>query len=57
LIKGQGLAQMMAEGNEVSLGMKEDPCHMISMMLEELEHHDWYEDIMYLLRILQVQIT
>jgi hypothetical protein len=29
LIKGQGLAQMMAEGNEVALGMKEEPFPMI----------------------------
>jgi hypothetical protein len=50
LIKGQGLAQMMVEGNEVSLGMKEDPCHMISIVLEKLEHHDWYVDIIYYLK-------
>jgi hypothetical protein len=57
LIKGQGLAQMMEEGNEVSLGMKEDPFHMISMVLEELECHDWYVILFIILRILQVQIT
>jgi hypothetical protein len=50
LIKGQGLSQMMAEGNEVSLGMKEGSSPMISVMLEELEHHDWYSDIIYYLK-------
>jgi hypothetical protein len=50
LIKGQGFSQMMAEGNEVSLGMKEGSSPLISTMLEELEHHDWYSDIIYYLK-------
>jgi hypothetical protein len=40
LIKDQGLTQMMTKGNEVSLGMKKDHCHMISVVLKKLEHDD-----------------
>jgi hypothetical protein len=40
---------MMVEGNDVSLGMKEHPLPMISKMIEYLEEHDWYVDIIYYL--------
>jgi hypothetical protein len=50
LIKGQGLSQMMAEGNEVSLGMKEEPCPVIFVVIQELEQHYYYVDIICFLK-------
>jgi hypothetical protein len=50
LIKGKGLSQMMVEGNEVSLGLKDESCPMNSTMSEKLEHHGWYIYIIYYLK-------
>jgi hypothetical protein len=41
---------MLAEGNEVSLGLQDDVSPMISVVIEELEHHDWYTDIIFYLK-------
>jgi len=30
---------MMVEGIEVALGMNEELCHMISVVIEQWEHH------------------
>jgi hypothetical protein len=40
-IKGIGLAQKLAQGNEVALGLQDDASPMILAIIEELEHHDW----------------
>jgi hypothetical protein len=41
---------MLAKGNEVSLGLQDDASPMISTMIEELEHHDWYTYIIFYLK-------
>jgi hypothetical protein len=43
LIKGQGLAKLLAEGNEKFLD--------INVVLEDLEKNEWYNDIIYYLKI------
>jgi hypothetical protein len=40
LTKGQGLAQMLTKGNEAALGMKEEYCLKISIVIEELEKRE-----------------
>jgi len=48
IIKGQGLAKVLIEGNEraINIGCPS----MISTILEELEHHDWDSNIVYYLK-------
>ena len=48
LIKGQGLAQMLTEGNEKTLGLL---CFsdLSSPELQRLAEHEWYKDIVYYL--------
>ena len=49
LVKGKGISQLMDEGNEEALGMK-DLALIISVVVEEMEAHDLYADIVYYLR-------
>jgi len=49
LVKVQGLASMLLEGNEKALNMdkKESP-KMVAIFIDELERHEWlYVDIVY----------
>jgi hypothetical protein len=41
---------MLVEGNEASLGLQDDVSPMISTIIEELEHHDWYKNIIFYLK-------
>jgi hypothetical protein len=41
---------MMVEGNKVALALKEEPFPMISAVIEKLEQHNWYADIIYYLK-------
>jgi hypothetical protein len=51
LVKGQGLAQMLIEGNEQALGIVcQSSSPVVSTMLQRLEQHDWYSDIVYFLQ-------
>ena len=53
LIKGQGLAQMLTEGNEKALGLVNQISQTDQDMfseLRELEQHEWYSDIIYFLQ-------
>ena len=36
LVRGRGLAQLLAEGNEEVLDLKEDPLPMVSVVLERI---------------------
>jgi hypothetical protein len=46
--KGQGLAKTLTEGNEKALSIS---CvDMIAFVLDKLEHHIWYSDIVYYLK-------
>jgi hypothetical protein len=54
MIKGQSLAKMIDEGNEKALNI--DCVDVITFVLEKLEHHSLYSDIVYYLRNLLVQI-
>lgn len=50
-IKGQGLAKMLTEGNEILLGMDvKGNLEMIYTMLDKLEWHELYADIIYYLK-------
>jgi hypothetical protein len=48
IIKGQGLAQMLTESNQVAIQMGES--EKINVMISELEHDKWYSDIIYYLK-------
>jgi hypothetical protein len=48
LVKGQGLAKMLAKGNEKALNV-----NMVSVFLDNLEKHERYMDIIYYLRNLE----
>ena len=53
LIKGQGLAQMLTEGNEKALGLINQISQTGQDMFSELrklEQHEWYSDIIYFLQ-------
>ena len=53
LIKGQGLAKMLTQGNEKALGIichNSDPEQSVSDKLQRLEQHSWYTDIIFFLR-------
>lgn len=50
LIKGQRLAQMLTGVNEKVLGLGEASPQMISAVLDTLEQHEWYSDIIYYLK-------
>lgn len=45
LVKGQGLAKMLVEGNEKTLNV-----NVVSNVLDNLEKHEWYMDIIYYLK-------
>ena len=49
LVRGRGLAQLLAEGNEEVLNLKEDPLLMVSIDAEGIAQCDWYADIVYYL--------
>jgi hypothetical protein len=52
LVKGQGLAQMLTEGNEQALDIvcqNSQPGLVLSAKLQELEQHQWYLDIIFFL--------
>jgi hypothetical protein len=48
IIKGQGLAQMLTEGNEEAIHLGESK--QINIIVSELEHDEWYADIIYYLK-------
>jgi hypothetical protein len=51
LIKWKGLAQMLMEGNERALNMnKKNSPKMVSVVIEELEGHEWYAYSVYYLK-------
>ena len=43
IIKGQGLAQMLTESNEEPIKMGEN--EQVNMVVSELEHEEWYSNI------------
>jgi hypothetical protein len=47
IIKGQGLAQMLTESNQEAIQMGES--EQINVVVSELEHDEWYSDIIYYL--------
>jgi hypothetical protein len=52
LIKGQGLAQMLTEGNEQALDLvcqNSQARPALSPELQRLEQHEWYADIIFFL--------
>ena len=52
LIKGQGLAKMLTQGNEEALGIicqNEEPTPSMPPKLQHLDHH-WYSDIIIFLQ-------
>jgi hypothetical protein len=52
LIKGQGLDQMLTEGNEQALDLicqNSQPRPALSPKLQKLEQHEWYADIIFFL--------
>lgn len=50
-VKGQGLTKMLAKGNERVLGLEEEGGNnMVYVILDDLEHHHWYSDIVYHLK-------
>ena len=53
LIKGQGLAKMLTQGNEKALGIicqSSNSEQSVSDELQRLEQHPWYADIIFFLR-------
>ena len=53
LIKGQGLAKILTQGNEKDLGIickNSDPKQSVSDKIHRLEQHPWYVDIIFFLR-------
>jgi hypothetical protein len=48
IIKGQGLAQMLTESNQEAIQMGES--EQINVVVSELEHDEWYSDIIYYLK-------
>jgi hypothetical protein len=48
IIKGQGLAQILTERNQEAIQMGES--EQINVMISELEHDEWYSDIVYYLK-------
>ena len=47
-MKGQGLSQILTERNEEAIQMGEN--EQVNVVVSELEHHEWYSDIIYYLR-------
>jgi hypothetical protein len=47
-VKGQGLSQMLTERNQEAIQMGES--EQINMVVSELEHDEWYSDIIYYLK-------
>jgi hypothetical protein len=51
LVKGQGLAKMLIEENERVSGLDEEgDNNTVYAILDDLEHHHWYSDIVYYLK-------
>jgi transposase InsO family protein len=48
IIKGQGLAQMLTESNQEAIQMGES--EQINKVVSELEHDEWYSDVIYYLK-------
>jgi hypothetical protein len=48
IIKGQGLDQMLTESNQEAIQMGEN--EQVNMMINELEHDEWYSNIIYYLK-------
>jgi hypothetical protein len=48
IVKGQGLSQMLTERNEEAIQMGEN--EQVNVVVSELEHDEWYSDIIYYLR-------
>ena len=60
LIKGQGLAKMLTQGNEKALGMicqNSNPEQSVSDELQRLEQQPWYSDIIFSFVTLHALIT
>ena len=52
IIKGQGLAQMLTESNQEAIQMGESEqtsSEQVNVVTSELEHDEWYSDIVYYL--------
>jgi len=47
-VKGQGLAKMLTEGNEKALDI--GGLEMVSIVLDEMEHHNWHSNIVNYLK-------
>jgi hypothetical protein len=48
IVKGQGLAQRLNESNQEAIQMGES--EQINVIVSELEHDEWYSDIIYYLK-------
>jgi hypothetical protein len=48
IIKGQGLALMLTESNQEAIQMGEN--EQVNVMISELEHDEWYSDIVHYLK-------
>ena len=48
IIKGQGMAQILIESNQEAIQMGES--EQINVVVNELEHDEWYSDIIYYLK-------
>jgi hypothetical protein len=47
-VKGQGLARMLTESNQEAIQMGEN--EQVNVAVSELEHDEWYSDIIYYLK-------
>jgi hypothetical protein len=48
IVKGQGLSQMLTESNEEAIQMGES--EQVNVVVSELEHDEWYSNIIYYLK-------
>jgi len=48
IVKGQGLAQMLIESNQEAIQLRES--EQINVVVSELEHDEWYSDLIYYLK-------
>jgi hypothetical protein len=48
IIKGKGLAQMLTESNNEAIQLGEN--EQVNVIVSELEHDEWYVDIIYYLK-------
>lgn len=51
LVKGQCVAKWLTEGNEKALNMgNESDTDMALAVIDDLQHRDWYKDIVFYLK-------